>query len=265
MADDLVAALDELWTTTTELLQSLEPDEWTLPTPCEEWDVRQLAAHVAGGQSIFEDMDRPESPEAWSTDKVGVHAFTAEQVAARQDWTPARVLDELSAGTGAQLARLRALHADGWAAPSDGPPGVTTVRALAQNRLLDGYIHLIDLRVALDRPLALEGEPIALQQCVDQAMEFTGWGAVKRAGLTDDCRIRLELSDPCGVVVDLVVEAVRGRLEEPRDDTTDRVVGTAPAYLFAAMARPEWTDRVGGISAVGRAALQLLDGYVIWA
>jgi hypothetical protein len=67
-------------------------------------------------------------------------------------------------------------------------PGVKTQRALAYNRLLDCYIHLLDLRLALDRPLDLDAEPTALAHCVTQAIEFTGWVRSRRLS----CRTGVE-------------------------------------------------------------------------
>jgi hypothetical protein len=90
-------------------------------------------------------------------------------------------------------------------------------------------------------------------------------GAVKKAKLPDGSRVRLELSDPCGYVGDLVVEDGRGSLVSPDPETAERVMGTTPAYLFVATGRPLWTGHVGGIGAEGPAATRLLEGYVIWA
>jgi hypothetical protein len=195
-----------------------------------------------------------------------VDAITAEGVAARDDWPVVEIVDELVRATDAQVARFRGLQGDEWDAPSDGPPGVTTVAALARNRLLDGYIHLLDLRAALGRPLEIDAEPTALAACIQQALDFTGWGAVKRAGLADGSRVRLDLEGPRGFTGDLVVDSGRGTLCPPCDPVPDdRVEGTTPAYLVTATARPQWVDRVGGIAASGPVARQLLTGYVIWA
>jgi uncharacterized protein (TIGR03083 family) len=32
----------------TDAVDALLPEEWTRPTDCTEWDVRQLVAHIAG-------------------------------------------------------------------------------------------------------------------------------------------------------------------------------------------------------------------------
>jgi uncharacterized protein (TIGR03083 family) len=264
--DDVVAGLAETWRAIRELIDELTPEDWSRPTPCAEWDVRQLVAHVGGGQSLFEGFPQPAPPPGWSTTNTGVDAITAEGVAARDSWTRAEVIDEFVRATDAQVARFRGLRGDQWDAPSDGPPGITTVAALARNRLLDGYIHLLDLRTALGRSLDLGAEPTALAACVQQALDFTGWGAVKRAGLEDGSRVRLDLEGPRGFTGDLVVEGRRGTLGPTGDAIPrDRVEGTTPAYLVTATARPQWVDQAGGIAASGPVAEQLLSRYVIWA
>jgi uncharacterized protein (TIGR03083 family) len=264
--DDLVVeSLAELWSAMIELLESVVDDDWARPTPCSEWDVRELTAHVAGGQGIFEGLPQPAPPPGWSTDHAGVHALTAAMVAARHDWRPPQVLDELRRATTVQLARLRSLDDEGWSRSSEGPPGIKTVRDLARNRLLDGYIHLLDLRVALDRPLDLEAEPRAFVECVAQARDFAGWGAVKKAGLTDGSRVRIDLGGRAGFTKDLVVEERRGSLVDPDPSTTDRIEGTAAAFLMGATGRPQWRARAGGIKADGPVARRFLEGYVIWA
>lgn len=265
MGDPVVAGLAELWPAMTRLLENLSEDDLARPTPCADWDVRELSAHVAAGQSLFEGFPQPNPPPGWSTDYVGVDAMTAEMVAARRDWTFEQVLDELRRATTAQVERFRSLDEDGWRQPADGPPGIKTARDLARNRLLDGYIHLLDLRVALDRPLDLDTEPTAFAECVGQAHDFAGWAAVKKVGLADASRVRIELRGRGGFTSDLVVERRRGSLVEADGSTTDRIEGTAAAFLMGATARPEWRDRAGGIRAHGPTARKFLEGYVIWA
>lgn len=259
-----MAALAQTWSAFRRTLEPLGPEQWALSTPCEGWSVRDLAAHVGAGQSMFEGFPQPASPLEVPDVFESSAPFTAASIAARAHWSTSEILDELVRATDAQLARIKALDEPGWGAPSAGPPGVKTVCDLMKNRLLDAYIHLFDLRVALDRPLDLEAEPEALAESVHQALEFSGWGAVKRAGITEDARIRLELEHPCGTTRDVVVEEGRGRLEESVGDVDDRVVGTAPAYLLVATGRPQWTEIAGGIKADGPLAEQLLARYVIW-
>lgn len=265
--EQIVAALEELWQATLSLLRELDDADWERPTPCSEWNVRELVAHIDGGQGLFEGFPQPQPPADWSNPHPPgtVAAATSEMVGARSNWTTAEILDELERATRAQVTRLRGLDDNGWKAPSKGPPGIKTVYDLARNRLLDGYIHLFDLRVALSRPLGLEEEPMAFAESFAQAIDFTPWGAVKRAGLGDDSHVRVELSGPEAFTGDLVIEGGRGRWAEVPGEPEDRIIGTTAAYLFVATGRPQWTEDAGGIGAEGGTAKQFLDCYVIWA
>ena len=44
-----LAALDSAVTAFRQQLVAVEKDDWTASTPCPEWDVRYLVAHVVGG------------------------------------------------------------------------------------------------------------------------------------------------------------------------------------------------------------------------
>jgi len=35
------------------LVSEVRPEQWSLPTPCDPWDVRQLVAHVVSGQRLL--------------------------------------------------------------------------------------------------------------------------------------------------------------------------------------------------------------------
>ena len=46
---DLLDALDRANGEFRTRLEQVGPDDWTRPTPCDQWDVRFLVAHVVGG------------------------------------------------------------------------------------------------------------------------------------------------------------------------------------------------------------------------
>ena len=37
----------------TDAVDALRPEDWTRPTDCTEWDVRQLVAHIAGQANVL--------------------------------------------------------------------------------------------------------------------------------------------------------------------------------------------------------------------
>ncbi len=261
MSESVVTGLEETWKGITRLLADVEDDDWRRPTPCAEWDVHDLAAHLGAVEGFFQGLPQPAEPPSPTE---GIDAWTAAGVDARRSWAAEDVLREVEEVATIQLERLRSLDDEGWQRETIGPVGRMTERGRAEMRLMDLYVHLLDLRSALDRPLDLDAEPTALEQCVERAFAVTGWGAVKRARLGDGARIRLELSGRGGRVVDLVVEDGRGHLRDPESDTRDRVEGTAPAYLLTAAGRPEMVDAAGVVTASADDASALLDRFRIF-
>ncbi|WP_033296224.1 TIGR03086 family metal-binding protein [Amycolatopsis jejuensis] len=61
--DHLATVLDS----TAALVAAVPPDRWTAPTPCPEWNARELVGHVVLGNRLFADVLRG-SGEAHSLD-----------------------------------------------------------------------------------------------------------------------------------------------------------------------------------------------------
>jgi uncharacterized protein (TIGR03083 family) len=248
-----------------ELLASLAPEDWQKPTPCEDWAVKDLVAHVSGGSSTFAGLEQPSAPADFAPTHEGINALGDMAIAARASWTPEQLLDEFTRGTEIQLEKFRAMDDEEWESSSAGPPGVRNLRQLVYVALIDNFIHVLDVRAATGRPLAPDTMPEALDMCIARAIELTPWGAVKRAFLDDGFRIRLELTGPHALTKDLVIEDGRGGFVDPGPDGVDVVSGTTLAYLFVVTGRAEWAELAGGIEASGENAHAFFDRYVIWA
>lgn len=258
---EIVSALEETWTGIDTLLGSLDDEQWALPTPNTEWDIKDLAAHLGGLESLFLGFPQPEPPEGWKTEHTGIHHMTGLGVVARRAWSTAEVMDEFRSASRAQLDRLRVLDGAGWQEPTMGPLGMTSVTNFADIRLSDMYVHLLDLRFALGLPLQSGDEPIAVSLVVARAVRLTGWGAVKGADLPDGSRILLDLNGPGGAVADLVVADRRGTLVDPEPGTVERIAGPGLAYVLAISGRHEMAEAAGGLEVEGEAAEALVAGY----
>ena len=92
----------------TALLQSLAPDDWSRPTECSPWDVRDMAAHILGmaemAASFWE--GRRQQREAAKRPGPFIDALTALQVEERRSLTPSEITAKLGE-IGPRAARAR--------------------------------------------------------------------------------------------------------------------------------------------------------------
>jgi uncharacterized protein (TIGR03086 family) len=73
----VVADCDRAFAAVQRLVDVVRPDQWTAPTPCADWNVRELLNHVANGNAVFAgvaDGTRPSgpvTPEERAVDRLG--------------------------------------------------------------------------------------------------------------------------------------------------------------------------------------------------
>jgi uncharacterized protein (TIGR03083 family) len=84
----------------TDAVDALRPEDWTRPTDCTEWDVRQLVAHIAGQANLFSTpFEAARQMHAAKARQQPGHApvdgLTALQVEERQHLGPDELRTEL--------------------------------------------------------------------------------------------------------------------------------------------------------------------------
>ena len=139
---DVLAQYDVLVPTLQGLIAQTSTDQLDLPTPCEEWKVRDLLGHLTGGATTFAAAVRGEEPPA----EIATPAdpiVTATCNAAVAD------IDEAFRGPGA-LERI-------VATPFGEMPGETFARILA----FDVLMHTWDLATATGRTVDVPESVVA--------------------------------------------------------------------------------------------------------
>jgi uncharacterized protein (TIGR03086 family) len=91
VTDDILDALGRASAPVADLVGRIRADQWTLPTPCTEWDVRRVVEHLVGMDLVFAAMlgDGPmpdRGADVLGDDPVGAFRRSAaalQEVAAR--------------------------------------------------------------------------------------------------------------------------------------------------------------------------------------
>jgi uncharacterized protein (TIGR03083 family) len=82
-----------------DVLADLRADDWSLPTECPDWDVRQMGCHMVGMAAMATSPREQKRQQRKATAEVAARgvapldALTGVQVSERADWTPAQVVE----------------------------------------------------------------------------------------------------------------------------------------------------------------------------
>jgi uncharacterized protein (TIGR03083 family) len=159
----VVDALADVWSSMERLGAGLDETQWKLPTDCPGWTVQDNLAHIIGIESVIlgrpePAIDLPELPHVKNdfgrSNEIWVESF--------RPLSGAEVLDRFRAVTAQRLDILRSQTEAEWSAAAWTPTGPGTVRDLIPFRVLDSFIHELDMRRALGRPADMETPAAAL-------------------------------------------------------------------------------------------------------
>jgi uncharacterized protein (TIGR03086 family) len=71
MTNEPLARFDRAAAAADSAIAGVRPDQWSAPTPCTEWDLRQLLNHMVGGTKAFLSMQTDGAPVDRAADHVG--------------------------------------------------------------------------------------------------------------------------------------------------------------------------------------------------
>ncbi|NND73447.1 MAG: maleylpyruvate isomerase family mycothiol-dependent enzyme [Ilumatobacter sp.] len=245
-----IAALDEVWGSTADLLASLPPEQWSARSPLAGWDVRDNVAHIVGTESMLLghdapaiEIDRDRSPHV----RNDIGAFNEVWVEAMRTVEPAAVLARFNEVTAARILALRAMGQDEWDAETFTPAGKDSYGRFMQIRVFDCWLHEQDIRDATGRPGNETG--LAVEVTLDEMTTAMGFVVGKRAGVESGHRVTFALTDGGMVVREIHVEVadravVVDRLSAPATTTLTMPVGVMTRRCAGRVAPDALRDRI---------------------
>ena len=196
---DLVAMLDEVFTSVAEVGGQLAEHEWDLGTGCPGWTVKDQLAHLVSveselGGSPAPEVELPSLPRLEK--RMARHLELG--VAARRGRTGAEVLGEWLELYPRRVTALRALCGESGDADPEVPGVTGRLRPLSRIlpvRVFDCWSHEQDIRRATGHAGHLEGPAVEL--CL--AIIVREWGAVlggPEVGAEPGTVVEVEVSGP---------------------------------------------------------------------
>jgi uncharacterized protein (TIGR03083 family) len=221
---ELVDALADVWGSMERLGGELDESQWKLPTDCPGWSVQDNLAHILGIESVIlgrpePAIDLPELPHVKNdlgrSNEIWVESFRA--------LSGPELLDRFRDTAAVRLAQLRSFTDADWSAPSWTPVGEGTVRDLIPFRVLDSWIHELDMRRALGRPADMESP--SAQLALAKLRGILAMIVGSRLRPPDGTRVAFVVEGPGGFSEAYAMQEGRAveldPLPEPIDDAVD--------------------------------------------
>lgn len=192
----VVAHIEQVWDSLGAFCERLDDAEWRQPTECPGWSVQDNLAHLLGIEYRLLGRETPEHALADGALHVrnDLGRWNEAWVASMRAFPGAQVLAEFRAATAERLATLRAYTTADFDAESWTPLGPGTVRDMLPFRLVDSWVHELDMRRAVNRPGNLDTP--AARYCAERLLGAMGMVLGKRVAPPDGTAVVFDMTGP---------------------------------------------------------------------
>lgn len=236
-----------------EIATTFTDDEWSVPSRCAAWSVRDVIAHVAGINPLY--VMSAVAGLAGQPTRLMPHFDPAvsplRMVEDIGSLSSAQVLDLLISSNAELIATAEALDDFGWSTVAESPLGEVPIRLLMSHALWDSWVHERDILIPLGiEPTVVADEVVASLRYVAALTQGFAFGA----GMECRGRFGIEATDPDFHCVMAVEDAVTVRIEHPdesmpvlRGPAVDLTEALSTRLPLPGGAPPEWHRVLGGL------------------
>jgi uncharacterized protein (TIGR03083 family) len=254
--DAVVPVLVAEWAAIDDLLASLRPDQWALPTALPGWSVQDNVAHVVGTECALAGQAAPPCAVDVRTlphvhNDIG--AANEQWVHGLRDESPARVLDRFRDVTAIRRKALEAMTQEEFDAPSWTPAGKGTYGRFMRMRVFDCWMHEQDIREATGIPGHDDG-PCA-ELALSEVTGALGYLVGKKAAAPAGSSVTIELTGPVHATHHVAVQGRAALVDELPGPATVTVRLSSNLLARLAGGRVPVAGRLGEITFEGDADL----------
>ena len=268
----VLKGLFAVWDEIDALLAGLADEQWHAQSPLPGWTVHDVTAHLIGTESMLQGVSAPDADIDVSTLKhvrndIGV--MNERWVRKLRGVGAGDLLEKFRATTAQRREALTGIGDADWNQLTVTPAGPDTYGRFMRVRDFDCWMHLHDIRDALDEPAAdAELGGASSRLALDEMAASMGFVVGKLGGAPDGSRVAIELTGPLQRSINVEV-AGRGRVVEDFGGREPTATISLDGLLFTRLAGGRTTVaqhpdavRYGGDEAVGRRVVDHLN-YVI--
>jgi uncharacterized protein (TIGR03083 family) len=269
---DVLDGLFAVWDEIDTLLAGLVDEEWQAQTPLPGWTVHDVTAHLIGTESMLQGTSTPDADVDVSTLKHvrnDVGAMNERWVRKLRGISPTDMLEKFRATTAQRREALNGMSDDDWNQITATPAGPDTYGRFMRVRDFDCWMHLHDIRDAIERPASdaeLAGPPSRL--ALDEMAASMGFVVGKLGGAPDGSRVAIELTGPLRRTIYVAIDG-RGSVVDDFGGHEPTATISLDGLLFTRLAGGRTTVaqhpdavRYGGDEEVGKRVVDHLN-YVI--
>ncbi len=228
---EITQTLQAEWTTLTDYLAGLSPEDWSRPTCLPGWRVTDVVAHLIGTESMLAGDPTPSASvdvSALPHVRNDIAAFNEQWVQALRDEKPDAMLARFREITARRSEALTSMSQADFDAPSWTPAGQATYGRFMQIRTYDTWMHEQDIRTTLGTPGNETGP--AASTSLDEASRAMGYVIGKRAAAPDGSTVLIDLTGPIHCRLTIKVDGRAHLIPEPDEPPTTTL--HLPSSLF---------------------------------
>jgi uncharacterized protein (TIGR03083 family) len=267
---DVLEGLFAVWDEIDTVLAGLADEQWQARTPLPGWTVHDVTAHLIGTESMLQGAATPDADIDVSTLKhvrndVGV--MNERWVRKLRGISATDLIDRFRATTDQRREALSSMGDDDWNQITATPAGPDTYGRFMRVRDFDCWMHLHDIRDALDQPAADVAGPSS-RLALDEIAASMGFVVGKLGRAPDGSRVAIELTGPLQRSINVAIEG-RGQVVVDFGGRSPTATIALDGLLFTRLAGGRTTPdqhpeaiSYGGDEAVGQRIVEHLN-YVI--
>lgn len=250
---DLVTMLLATWSSLDAMLGALDEPQWKSPTQCPGWSVQDTVSHLIATERLLAgDPSTTHRATDLAHTRNPIGEWNEHEVDSRRNLSGAAVLAEWREVVQRRTATLRALNEDDFTRPMNTPTGPGTLASFLELRVMDCWVHEVDIRRALGLPTASdEASAMHAMRRFARSMQIV---VGKRVAPPDGTILQFDITGRAAWRFGVAVRERRAELlagTEPTVTPTATLTMDSDVFTQLACGRRTWTPRDGDVAVTG--------------